>query len=104
MSISETDLHVEPTAVRFDADRFWVELADGRCIAVPLDWYPRLLRATKKQREAVEFSRIGLHWEEIDEDISVPGLLIGQWDNTRLGRDHRAAKGLASPPKPVLAE
>jgi hypothetical protein len=95
MSISETDLLVEPTAVRFDADRFWVELVDGRCIAVPLDWYPRLLRATPEQRAAVEFSAIGLHWEEIDEDVSVPGLLAGRWDNTRLGREHRAAKAAA---------
>jgi hypothetical protein len=104
MIISESDLQIEPTAVRFDADRFWVELADGRCIAVPLDWYPRLLRATPEQRKAVEFSRIGLHWEEIDEDISVPGLLAGRWDNTMVGREHRAAKSASKGASAVAAE
>lgn len=93
--MSETDLHVAPTEVRFDSQRFWVELADGRCLAVPLDWYPRLLGATAAQRDAVEFSALGLHWDEIDEDISVPGLLAGRRDNTKLGRAHRAAEAEA---------
>jgi hypothetical protein len=41
----------------------WVELADGRTLGVPLAWFPRLLRATAAEREQVELSRVGLHWE-----------------------------------------
>ena len=61
----------------------WVDLSDGRVIAVPLAWFPRLLHATQEQREQVEFSRQGLHWAELDEDISVTGLLAGSGDMTR---------------------
>jgi hypothetical protein len=77
----------EPAAVRFDRDSFWVDLADGRTIGVPLAWFPRLLRATPEQRAKVELSRSGLHWEEIDEDISVAGLLAGRGDRTHPGRE-----------------
>jgi len=78
----------EPLAVRFDADRFWVNLDDGRTLGVPLAWFPRLLHATPEQRAQVELSRSGLHWEEIDEDISIAGLLAGRGDQTR---SHKAA-------------
>jgi hypothetical protein len=61
----------------------WVDLTDGRTIGVPLAWFPRLLNATAAQREKVELGRIGLHWEDIDEDISVAGLLAGRGDMTR---------------------
>jgi hypothetical protein len=61
----------------------WVDLSDGRIIGVPLAWFPRLLNATPAQRNAVELSRLGLHWKEIDEDISVAGLLAGRGDMTR---------------------
>lgn len=53
----------------------WVDLTDGRTIGVPLAWFPRLLRGTAKQRKQVRISRRGLHWEALDEDISVAGLL-----------------------------
>jgi hypothetical protein len=76
MTISATD-------VRFDEDQMWVALSDGRTIGVPLAWFPRLLHATPKQRAAVEISRTGLHWEVLDEDISVAGLLEGRGDMTR---------------------
>jgi Protein of unknown function (DUF2442) len=56
----------------------WVELSDGRTLGVPLAWFPRLLRATPAEREQVELSRGGLHWEALDEDISVEGLLAGR--------------------------
>ncbi len=69
-------------AVRFDAHSFWVDLDDGRTLGIPLAWFPRLLHATKEQREQVELSRSGLHWEEIDEDISTAGLLAGRGDMT----------------------
>jgi hypothetical protein len=61
----------------------WVELSDGRTLGVPLAWFPRLLRATIAEREQVELSRFGLHWEAIDEDISIEGLLAGRRDVTR---------------------
>jgi hypothetical protein len=58
----------------------WVELSDGRTIGVPLAWLPRLLHATPEQREAVRLSSRGLHWEALDEDVSVAGLLAGLGD------------------------
>lgn len=56
-----------------------VRLADGRTVAVPLAWFPRLLHATPLQRSAWELlgDGEGIHWPEIDEDISVEGLLAG---------------------------
>jgi hypothetical protein len=82
-------MSISATGVRFDEDTMWVELSDGRTLGVPLAWFPRLLHATKLQRERVELSRIGLHWDEIDEDISVAGLLAGRGDRT--GRADEAA-------------
>lgn len=80
MSISATSLH-------FDDVTMWVELSDGRTIGVPLAWFPRLLNATADQREQYRIGSTGsgLHWEELDEDISVEGLLAGRGDLT-LGR------------------
>jgi Protein of unknown function (DUF2442) len=70
-------------SARFDADSMWVELSDGRVIAVPLAWFPRLLQATPEQRAEFEISPGGLHWERLDEDVSVEGLLAGRRDMTR---------------------
>ncbi|HLH91702.1 MAG TPA: DUF2442 domain-containing protein [Xanthobacteraceae bacterium] len=77
-------MSTSPTAVRFDEHTMWVDLSDGRTIGVPLAWFPRLLHATSAQREKLELSRLGLHWEDLDEDISVAGLLAGRSDMTRL--------------------
>ncbi len=65
------------THVYFDAERIHVRLSDGREISAPLDWFPRLLHATDAQRQQWELigRGIGIHWEAIDEDISVAGLL-----------------------------
>ncbi|MEO7247381.1 MAG: DUF2442 domain-containing protein [Novosphingobium sp.] len=65
--------------VRFDEDRLIVDLMDGRTIAVPLAWYPRLLGATPEQRLGWQVSGAGygIHWPEIDEDLSTEGLLRG---------------------------
>jgi hypothetical protein len=68
----------EPTAMRFDEDNFWVDLDDGRTLGIPLAWFPRLLHGTPALREKVELSRDGLHWEALDEDISIAGLLAGR--------------------------
>jgi len=61
----------------------WVDLSDGRIVGVPLAWFPRLLHATPEQREQFRISGRGLHWEQLDEDISVAGLLAGMGDQTR---------------------
>jgi hypothetical protein len=76
-------MSISPTSVRFDDYTMWVELADGRTLGVPLAWFPRLLGATPVERAQVELSRVGLHWEALDEDISVAGLLAGRGDITR---------------------
>jgi hypothetical protein len=77
------DFLLSPVAARCDDEALWVDLSDGRTIGVPLVWYPRLLDATPEQRAAVELSPAGLHWDEIDEDISIAGLIAGRRDVTR---------------------
>ncbi len=73
---------VSAKRVKFDTDSMWVDLTDGRTIGVPLAWFPRLLRGTAKQRKQVRISRRGLHWEALDEDISIAGLLAGLRDQS----------------------
>ncbi|MCR4321909.1 MAG: DUF2442 domain-containing protein [Candidatus Brocadiaceae bacterium] len=70
------------TKVWFDKENMWIVLTDGRQLSVPLVYFPRLLNATPEQRNNYELSGVGtgIHWEEIDEDISVPGLLLGNKD------------------------
>ncbi|WP_033927292.1 DUF2442 domain-containing protein [Sphingomonas sp. 35-24ZXX] len=75
-----------PKSVRFDDAQMWVELEDGRTLGIPLAWFPRLVRATTAQREDFFLSPDGIHWDEIDEDISIAGLLAGQGDMTRPGK------------------
>ncbi|RAI38999.1 DUF2442 domain-containing protein [Rhodoplanes roseus] len=75
-------MSISATAVRFDEHTMWVDLSDGRTLGVPLAWFPRLLRASPEDRARVELSRTGLHWEHLDEDISVAGLLAGRGDTT----------------------
>jgi len=67
------------SAVEITEDDLVVSLMDGRTISVPLTWYPRLLNATPSQRANWRISGggYGIHWEEIDEDISTEGLLRG---------------------------
>jgi len=81
-----TSVAVEAQARRvwFDDENMWVLLADGRQLAVPLPYFPRLLNATPQQRANYEISGggTGIHWDELDEDISVPGLLMGGGDMT----------------------
>lgn len=67
----------EPTDVRFDEANMWVTLSDGRIVGVPLACYPRLLNASIEDLEKVELSPSGMHWDAIDEDISVRGILMG---------------------------
>lgn len=76
-------MNISPKSVRFDDNNLWVGLSDGRTIAAPLAWFPRLLEAAPEQRLQFELSKSGLHWDALDEDISVEGLLVGQADVTR---------------------
>ena len=73
------------TGISFKNDSMWVELADGRTIGVPLAYFPRLLGASDEERSKYVISGggIGLHWDDLDEDISVRGLLLGVGDRTR---------------------
>jgi hypothetical protein len=82
---------VTPTNVRFEGSKFWVDLSDGRTLGVPLSWFPVLEAATPDQRGNFELSTAGLHWDEIDEDISVEGLLAGRGDMTNRGKRMKAA-------------
>jgi len=65
--------------IKFNEDTMSVDLYDGRTITVPLMWYPRLLNATSEQRSHWELcgGGYGIHWPDIDEDLSTEGLLRG---------------------------
>ena len=81
MSISAAELEVPlARSVRVTDSTLHVDLSDGRAISVPLAWYPRLLNATPAERlgwRLIAKGR-GIHWDSIDEDISVEGLLAGR--------------------------
>ncbi len=77
---------VRATAVRFDEAQMWVELEDGRTLGIPLVWFPRLLRGTAAQRADFFLSPSGIHWDDLDEDISIAGLLAGRRDMTKPGK------------------
>ena len=66
-------------SVHVTEDTLVVDLADGRAVSVPLAWYPRLLHATPAQRDQWQIAGagFGIHWPEIDEDLSVRGILLG---------------------------
>lgn len=65
--------------IRLSEDVLSVDLMDGRTISVPLAWYPRLLNASQQQRQnwRVDGGGYGIHWPDIDEDLSTEGLLRG---------------------------
>jgi Protein of unknown function (DUF2442) len=72
-------------AVEFTATELVVTLVDGRRIATPLDWYPRLQRASAAQRAQYEIMPMGIHWPAIDEDLSIAGMLKGRPGNCKMG-------------------
>ena len=81
-------LNTEPLAVEVhfdDADSFRVSLDDGRELIVPVAWFPRLLHATDAQKSNWRLigRGEGIHWPDVDEDISVLGLVAGYGDTTR---------------------
>mgnify|MGYP006273132657 CR=1 FL=1 len=79
MGVLATQADERVTDVTFTDDSLVVSLRDGRVISVPLTWYPRLLKATPDQR--IKWERCaggyGIHWPEIDEDLSTEGMLRG---------------------------
>ena len=74
----KSEITPEPTNVTVTEDTLSVDLADGRTIAVPLGWYPRLRHGTPDEWARYELSPMGIHWPDLDEDISVEGLLRGE--------------------------
>ncbi len=79
MSSSVVEIRPRAREVSISEDELTVLLADGRKISVPLAWFPRLLHATADQRQNFELlgEGEGIHWPDIDEDLSVAGLLRG---------------------------
>jgi hypothetical protein len=78
MSSSDTEMDKQaPTAAWCDDASLHVKLADGREIATPLWWYPSLLAASHTQRNNLELMYTGIHWPDLDEDLSVEGMLKG---------------------------
>ncbi len=80
MTSSEIERTPQAQAVDVTDDALVVDLVDGRTIAVPLSWYPRLAHGTAEERRTFEIlgRGEGIHWPELDEDISISGLLAGK--------------------------
>jgi hypothetical protein len=75
LEIDIRDLRVK--SVAFTAAELVVTLTDGRKISTPLEWYPKLKNASSPARERYEIMPMGIHWPELDEDLSVAGMLAG---------------------------
>jgi len=69
--------NARPVAAQCDDSHLSVTLADGRILQAPLWWYPRLLSAAPDRRAIIELSPLGVHWPEIDEDISIASIFRG---------------------------
>lgn len=82
-------MSISPSRVWFDEDTLWVELMDGRTIGVPIAWFPRLMVASPEALAGYELSPYGIHWDALDEDVSVEGLLAGRGDMSK--RPEKAA-------------
>jgi hypothetical protein len=79
MSTLEIDVgDLRPRSVEFTASDLVVTLSDGRKIATPLDWYPRLRGASADQRANYEIMPMGIHWPDLDEDLGIVGMLKGR--------------------------
>ena len=69
--------------LKFDDEMMHVTLSDGRALSVPLNWFPRLMAANPLDRLNFTITQAGIHWDTLDEDISIEGLLAGRGDQTR---------------------
>ena len=79
-SLATKQLEIRATSVRVSDDALIVDLTDGRTVSAPLAWYPRLLQGTAVERDNHEFigEGVGIHWPQLDEDISIEGILAGR--------------------------
>ena len=79
MRLSSVPTSALAKAVTFDGERMWVAFTDGRLLAVPLEWFPTLRDASPRQQANYEIGGAGiaLHWPDLDEDISIAGLMAG---------------------------
>jgi len=79
MNTLAVELHPQAYNIKCTDDSLIVELVDGRTISAPLVWFPRLAQASKKQLDHWELlgDGEGVHWPEVDEDLSINGLLAG---------------------------
>ncbi|MEW6162911.1 MAG: DUF2442 domain-containing protein [Nitrospirota bacterium] len=107
MNISAIEIEVPKAGdVRVTEDTLSVDLSDGRTISVPLEWFPRLVHATSDERNNWRLigRGHGIHWKDLDEDISVEGLLTGKpsgesqdsvkrWLNQRKSRPTKHSSG-----------
>lgn len=91
----------EPIGARVAKGKLSVDLADGRTISVPLDWYPRLAHGTPAEWRNFELNYEGVHWPDLNEDISVEGLLAARKSGESLRSLRRwlkyRAQGLKEP-------
>jgi hypothetical protein len=79
MSILEIEVgDLRARSVEFTPTELIVTLVDGRKIATPLEWYPRLVRASRAQRANFEIMPMGIHWPDLDEDLGIAGMLKGR--------------------------
>lgn len=70
-------MSISAKSVKFDKYNMWVTLSDARTLGVPLTWFPKLMHASPEARTHFKLSARGIHWDELNEDISVEGLLAG---------------------------
>ena len=90
MYVSTTEVSVpEAMTIAVTEDTLTAELSDGRTISVPLAWHPRLVHATPQERSNWQLigGGQGIHWPDLDEDISIEGLLAGR----KSGESHRSS-------------
>ena len=90
-------------SVRVSDDTLTIELADGRALSVPLAWFPRLLAGTQAERDKWRLigTGSGIHWSELDEDISVASLLAGRASGeSQRSLQHWLTQRAASTPQP----
>ena len=97
--MSTLTAEVKAHSVTVTEDTFSVDLTDGRTISVPLAWYPRLLHGTQKERLKWRFigDKEGIHWPDLDEDISVENLLLGKPSGESQSSFKRWLEGRAKP-------
>jgi hypothetical protein len=79
-SLATKQIEIRATSVRVSDDALVVDLSDGRTVLAPLVWYPRLLHGTAAERNEHQLigDGLGIHWPQLDEDVSVEGILAGR--------------------------